>query len=308
MSITSSAIDNLIDVTDFDFLELLDDYQSFVQNQYGDIVDFYEGSTNQANTEAFDTLADLRKRFSDLMDIIYLSRDQMTNYESWQLIEYIEEIVTKLDSANNLSKWLRSSRTSSSFNTNPEVQYVLNQYQNLESVAENNNYNNPQDDWTEVALRNGLTEEDYTWEGGNILYISSQNAASIFIQGVVDNLIGDALYGRDIDKKFTIVDSDIKALTYKETLFQSVEILVSLRKRDNPYYPNDGLQTNIAVGSSLRGMSVAAIIRQLTNTFLTDDTMQAIGITKVDFQDDTLKVEFNVKAKDKLVIPGTTLL
>lgn len=296
--------------TRFPLKDFLTDFATFVSRQSKDITSFYNGNTKSPNIKSFNKLSELRERVRELESVIISNQDRFMTTDFWEVLEMVEDIKIKLDTIDNTSKWLRSVITKNSFNPNPETDYILTQQQTLEKVANNElSSQDPDTEWLNIALRNDLSEEDYTSAGGIKMKLSLQNSTSTLrLQTVVDNMQGEKIYGIDLDRNLHFVNNDLATLTPAKSIRQAVEILAGLRKGDNPEFPNDGLQSSLIVGSNLGSIAFPSVVRQMYETFQKDDTLKSFQITKIEQLQDAVFIEFEVNTRLSELLTQTITL
>ena len=304
-----NTIDRFTKITGIDTQTLLSDFVTFNEDEKQSIIDYYNGTTSTPDAEAFQTLSDLQYRYNQLINIVMLNNRSFQYHEDWELLYELDEIKAKLQTISNSSRFLRSAIEKNNFNPNPLVEITLKQNQSLERLAKDLNAENPQNDWTEIFLKNQLIEEDYTPEGGILLKVTFQGADSLYLNSVVDNInTAEKTYGLDILRKLTFEDNDLKVLTYHETLLQSIAILSQLKKGDNPQHPEDGIDTSLVVGSTLGAVSFPSLFRQLYNTFATDDSLKSFILKDVSIQGDAVALDYEVTTRVGEIQQGTLII
>ena len=80
----------------------------------------------------------------------------------------------------------------------------------------------------------------------------------------------------------------------KDTILQTINILTSLLKKNNPEFPKDGLDLGLLVGTSVGSLSFPTILRQLVSLFKTDDTISNFSVVDIKNVDDKVEIEFEV--------------
>lgn len=279
--ITQDVLDDFYDITKYDIQTLMEKYVNFIENQYPRISNYFTNLSDVVPQTAFTSLDELRTNCSELIDIFSVNNNILSDYKFWVLLEYIEDMTTTLATANNASRWLRSSKISYHYEQNTSVDYIASQGELLEGV-EKKMGSNDEDDWVKTSLINQLKEEDYTPEGGYYLKVNFKNGGAINLKCVVDNIDSSTkTYGLDICRTITFVNDDLKVLGYKETIIQAAEIIGGLKQGDNPTFPLDGIDPRLVVGSTLAGALYPVVFRQLATTFSKDDTFKSFGITDV---------------------------
>jgi hypothetical protein len=306
MSPVPETIENFESITGFPLVQYLIDYNIFVKSHYQNILQYYSGTLNKVPETAFNSLQSLLKRSVDLSNLIYHYHNQMRDGSYWELIELLSTIEGFLLTAENSSKWLRSAITKNNFNPNAEMIYMMRKFQTLERISSGIlGSSNPEKDWVTIALRNDLEEEEYTSQGGVPLSISTQGKFTLKLKSVVDNISEERVYGLDLLRRLTFEDDDLKALPYKKTFIQTVEILSSLKQGMTPEFPSNGLQGSLIQGTNVASVPYQIIFRQLQSTFSQDDTIRSLSITKISTLSDSLSIDLVIESRFGEIVPQT---
>ena len=235
----------------------------------------------------------------------------MSDSRFWVVLETLEEIENRLMTLNNMNKWSRSSITNTRYSSSSQIEYTLKQNQTLENIARNVlEQNDYQDSWFDIAFRNQLFEEDYTNEGGNDLLLEIDNTVNLGVQvnSVVDTLQGKSIYGKDLYRKISFENDDLKYLDYDKTVTQAVEIMIVHKKNQHPDYPSLGLQSTVCIGGNRALMNFPVIIRQLTETFNSDDSLKEFTVESLEVEQDNLLSNFKVKTRLNEIIQESRLI
>lgn len=297
MALPKDTISDFEKITNFKLTEYLNDYIDFTTVGRIKVIDYYSGKVSAPNTEAFKALDILKKLSLDLMSVVDGNENRLSDGRFWELIELLSEIRTSIDTIDNSSKWLRSAITKGNYSPQIEIDRVLRQFQTLEGVSSETGSNNPDADWVNISLRNDLKEEGYTPSGGNVLNIIGANRFAFKLKTVVDNISGKKVYGIDLNRKLTFKDDDVEALSYDDTMRQTVNILSSLKRGDTPEFPEDGIQASLVSGANRNTVAYPILIRQYINTFERDDTLKALKIVDIKTVQDSLSVAFEVETR-----------
>ncbi len=295
-SVSLDTLNSFAEITGFDIVAYLSDFNTFVNENYTKIVSFYSGNS-KSDKESFQKLENLINETNKLHSLININVENFPNYEFWVLVDTLADIRTKIETINNISVWLRSSIKAGDYKKDAQTIYTLTQNETLESVSRNVvNDNQPWNNWAAIALENSLNEEDYTSKGDVALKIASSATKNYNIQSVVDNLTPQNIYGRDIKKKieFDTFNQDLAVLIESDTLMQSIDILANLKTGNNPQYPNEGIVKDLVVGQPMSQVSYPSLIRQLQANFSTDDTIQSVVITDILKDSDTVGFTYEV--------------
>ncbi|MBS0031612.1 hypothetical protein ACTJJ0_30810 [Chitinophaga sp. 22321] len=283
---------------------------NFFSNDYRSLSAYYAGKTSSIKSDPFARLAELESLSQVFFAAFHAHAPQLTNVKWWYLLEELENIDNRLRMIRNIHRWARSSRSNVSYLKNIELDYTMPAGQTLERISRDIlESSNPQDEWTDIALRNNLREEDYSADGGvNLKLTSPVNNRNIQVATVVDTMQGKSMLGKDLHRGLQFVDNDLRCLGYDETVYQSVEILACLKKNDNPHAPSDGLQSAVIVGANRASLNFPIIVRQLSATFATDDTLQDFAVNEIKVVDDNLFISYQVKTRLNETIDGRILI
>lgn len=272
-------------------------FTDFITNNSQNIIDYYSGFVEVLDRDSFGIYEDLVKEADFVVNLFDLNYERFKTVDFWELMEFADDIRIKLSTIGNFSKFARSSVKRASFTGDVTVQFATNDNETIEELMSRVGSTDRDNDWIEVAVRNNLEQEDYSLDGGTVLNINFKNNSRFFIEGIIDNPEGDKIKGLDIDKRIQFVDDDLKILSYDETLDQSLNILINLRKNDNPEFPQNGIDPSLVVGVSIKSLSLPSIVRQIYQTFSTDDIIDKLQITKADFESDNVNINMNISIK-----------
>ncbi len=297
-----AAPDNILEeferITRYDIRAYFIRFANFLENNHPKIISYYKGESNNIHTESFNVLSNLTREAKKILELASRSSKLFNNYKWWLFIEQIEDSLNVLETTAAAPKWLRSVENNVNFTTDPEVEITLQQSQTLEQLARKKlGFDNWDNDWDEIAKRNDLREEDYTPEGGVFLQVSFKNTFAPTVQTVVDTLKDNSIYGKDIYKKLTFEDNDLVTLNPVDTFKQSVGILILLKKEDNPEFPNQGYNSKLVVGSNVNFLNFPTLLRQLIETFKTDDTISSMRVLDFKRDEDAVYIQYEVEGR-----------
>jgi hypothetical protein len=305
MGVLTKAIEEFEKITGYPLQDHLQNYVDFSEGAQAQVVDYYGGLVNRPHMPSFNALRDLLEASAKLNEVVNSFRDKFDRVDFWLLMDLIEELRGSLWSIDNSSRWQKSAITKSGFGSTQQVDHTLQNFQTIEHVALNIAGSDDQhNDWVKLAIDNDLREEDYTPNGGTVLSLTTTDSG-LTINSVVDNLVGENILGKDVDRQLSFSNNDLTTLTPKKTLEQSVEINSQLRQGDNPEFPGDGIQAALLVGSNLATFQYQQLIDQLTTTFQKDDTMKSIQVLEIASKQDALFVKFQVESRLGDLLEGT---
>ena len=300
-------LENTIEIfqnkTNFPLADFLVEANSFFSNEFNDIVNFYSGNKNTLDRSQIKKLNSLSEKALYLQKIFRDNKYKFNTVDFWELLDIIEDIKVKLSTSQNMSKYLRSTINNSLDKNNGFVfDTILENQETLEDINLKKLKNTYEEDWFDIALENDLKEIDWDISGGKELKLRKKIFQSDLVTSMIDNTVGEKIYGRDIKKKLTFEDDDLKSLDYKETVNQTVEILASLNKGDIPEYREIGIPIGLYKGSNFSRLNYSSIVRELNKNFSTDDLFSNFNVLEMEYKEGDLYIKYEVNTKYELVI------
>jgi hypothetical protein len=309
--VSQQAIDKFKRIAKYDVKKLLIDFTNFAQSGALDLYSYYNGDSGAYPTVAYNELIRLQREMVGATEKFRINANSFILYDFWVLLEMVEDAISRLDTIANYSVWTRSPILNGLVGKSSEIDHVIKSGQTLEEIsADVQGDVDPQNQWVDIAIRNSLNEEAYDTNGGVILKVNfGNNVNSLSLNAVVDNInTAEKTYGLDIDRTLTYTDNDLKTLSYNGTIQQAADILGGLKKDDNPFHPNDGLDVKTVLGNSLAAISFPIIFRQLVQTFSKDDTFASISILDITRSKDGVWLEYEVVTKAGEVLEQGVLI
>jgi hypothetical protein len=279
-----NVFDKFLNITGKDIQLFFEKFIIFSSTDYQKIINFITLNANLPSDsilkleELIDEVEIIKNCFFNFKDMLSI------NCDFWELLDSFEDVSIKLDTVKNSSKWSRSIKNLT-YSDSFEKEYILKQHETLEELASNIGYDNPDDDWINLAINNGLNEEDYDINGGTLLRVSFKNNGNYQVKTVLGSSEGEKVYGLDLNKKIIFLNNDLLSLNHKETLLQTTDILLNLYKGDNPEYREDGVDKGL-IGSSINALQYPVLFRQLINLFSKDDSYESIFLNNIKREDD----------------------
>ncbi len=289
--------DEFEEITGFDLETFFSRFVTFINDQSQLIIDYYSGLEDTMDRNAYGELLLLIEKIDYVLNLFYLNSERFNTVDFWQLMEFADDMKIKLNTINNFSRFARSAVKKESFTSETVVDVTMRRGETVEELIGRFGSTDREADWIDVALSNALIQEDYTTDGGTILGITFKNNFRFYLDSIVDAPQGDRIKGKDINKWINFVDDDLEILSYDETLQQSMETLATLRKNDNPEFPFYGIDPSIIVGMTFKQASIPSIIRQIYQTFSTDDIVKRIEILDTSFGVDSISMNLNIIIK-----------
>jgi hypothetical protein len=297
MEVNEEILDDFFDLTGFNVKSYFTQYASFFQRNYPVFVSFYSGDSERLPQQSEDNLKRLKRTASDVSSTFSEFGEYLNDARWWILLEELENMKVEIDTVDNLPKWLRSSTSRSQYTASTQAIVNLKQGQTLEQLNRGIGIDDWNNQWTQTAYNNNLDEEDYTPDSQAMLKVFLTSSGSIKVLSIVDEIIDRNILGKDIQRKFEFRDNDLVTLPPDDTFIQTVNILVNLRKRDNPSFPNQGINPKIVVGSNLSALAYPIVFRDLTANFATDDSIKSFSLLDIKREQDAVYFKFQVESR-----------
>lgn len=281
-------IENLIGIN---VEEYFSEVISFFENYNSSIIQYYTNSNAQYPKEAFGEYERLKEKANIILEKLGFYKGYFTNVEYWDILDKLDSIYLKFDVIATYPKFYKVTSIRKQNSSKIKESYVLKQNQNIENLASDRG-----EDWSDIAINNYLNEEDYTLKGGVKLVLKSSDANLNInpIESIIDIAIGENLLGKDFPEylEFDSGDNDIKVLAPDETFYHTVRRLLGLKQGSLPEIPSVGIQKDVmSEATKGEGVYFPILIRQLSQTLSTDDTIVSFTITDIYKQEDNVFVK-----------------
>jgi hypothetical protein len=286
-------VDNFSEVTGYDLSELLNLLDIFFTNYSAQLVAYCNGTVNKPPSTALQLLRKLSVEVDNALALYEQYKSSFTTLGDWEVLEAIDEFRTRLDTHANLPKYLRSANVGIGYTTTPSVRSVISADMSPERYLRfRNGTANSDEEWIALTLQQDITEEQYGQDNDDLVVSLPGNRQSgAQLQAVLGYGIGNEALGRDLDKRLSFTEHDLKVLDPQSTLEQSFLILLNLQKEDIPEFPAMGLQNFVGVSKGSVAYKMQTIMRQLNQTFDTDDTFVGVEVSSVDTLSDAISIQ-----------------
>lgn len=289
--------DEFKDITGFDIEDYFRRFVYFINNQSQNIIDYYSGFLDTMDRDSFAAYENFLLEAEEVINLFNLNNERLNTVDYWTLMEWADDLKIKLETIGNFSKFARSSVKKESFSTDVSIDVSTNDRETIEELVDRLGSTDRDSDWAQIAIDNRLEQEDYNRDGGVVLSTTFKNNTKFFIQGVIDNPEGDKIKGLDINKKINFVDDDLEVLDYDATALQSLNILINLRKNDNPEFPRYGIDPSLIIGMNLKTVALPSVTRQLFQTISTDDLVEKVQVIRTEVGVDSMNMDLNIIIK-----------
>lgn len=280
--------------------DIINKFNSFIENEEPIIYSYYCDDCSYPR-ESFLLLDSLYEEVKTSIEKIKASRNTLNNFKYFEYLDYLEDCLLCLENIINYSKWLRSSIIKGRNKNEAEIDFVLEQNQSISSFSRKLGYEDGDVGELEIQLRNKIKETYYDLDGGLRIRYNFIDGNKIQINTIIDTLNSDTILGKDINKSFLIVDEDLSVVDKTDCFKQSVNILLTMKRNDNPEHPNYGLDKNIISNKNYISQIIPSITRQLYDLISTDDTIDSFVVKNIEQQSDKVSLSIEVRAVENFI-------
>lgn len=277
-------------ITKFALLQYFQDYRDFLQNDYSDVYAYYSGSSESINSSKINKINSLLTRSNNLTRTFQTFAGKLGNVGYWELQQYCQDLKDTLERISKLPKYLRTSKSCRGYKPYIQVSEDVGGMRTIQDVADKIGNITEQ----ELILNNDLEEENYEIDKLSQITAFVNNQNNVVVTTIMEQPIGQKIYGKDINRKITFSDNDLSVVEYESNIEQKCDVLLGLVRGDIPEFP--ALGKNIPIGS-YSNFNYAELISDLKDNFLQDDMFENIEIVDIDVKDGDIFVTCNIKTK-----------
>lgn len=289
------AVDVFRKSTGYDISKFFSMFIDFNNLYYDNYLEYYRGEAVLSKDGVL-LVNKMKDESLKIEDLFNLNKDTLSlSIEMWELYEDFTHVKVKVETIIASPKWTRSSYVQD-YGSDVNITRILKQGQSLEDLSRDLGYSTPDNDWSLIAVNNGLLEDSYDLTGGNLLKVTFSNSSKINSNSVVDIMVGKNILGKDLVRRLTFTGDDLAVLDPDSTLKQAVDILLGLTKGSVPEFPNDGIDSSI-VGSNLQVFKYPMVFRQLYEVFRKDDTFKEMEVISASTNEDNSSMEVRIVSK-----------
>lgn len=299
MRLTSIILD-FEKVTKYPLTDFLSRFEDFSARSYPHVERYYGGKTETIDNEHLIALQWLTNEVKTLNAQFknFTNRFAVCGY--WELMEFIENINTIIERTNKLPKFKRTALTKRGYKPYVQLNGSVGSFRTVEDVTSKiAGYSDQETAWQDLMRDNDMGEGD--WEIDQLkpvtVYVSNQN--DIVVTTILDQPIGDRIYGIDIKSKITFDEenNDLELVKYRDNIEQKVDILCDLNKGDVPENMQFGKDVTLVTGNTVSQIGYLFLARDIVNTFMQNDIFESVTITDMKQEGDGLHITVNIKTK-----------
>lgn len=280
-------------ITKFALIDYLTKYRDFMKSDYNNIASYYQGASSGISSESISNFNYLLTNGKLLMQQFKNFSNRLSNCGYWELQQYCQDLYDTLEKIKKLPKYFRTSKTVRGYQPYIQIDSNIGGMKTVQDVADEIST----DGITEISLiiDNDLQEKDWEIDGLNTISATINNRTDISVTTILEQPIGNKVYGKDLNRKITIKDGDLDVVKYEDNVEQKCDILLSLNKGDIP--ENKAFGRTRIEGNNANNYNYAQLISDLQTIFLQDDLFESISIDDISFNNGDLYIICNIQTK-----------
>lgn len=267
---------DFLSITNYPIVVFLTKYVEFSQNNYNDIYNYFSGEKEDVSQESMSNLNWLLDECSKIISVFKSFENKLNNCGYWELMELIDNINTELEKLKKTPKYARTVKTKTSYKRTVQYNSQIGGGVTVEDVA-NDLTMQESTEWQRILQENDIKE--FQWEIDKIRGVNAFTSGSFTpASTVIDQPIGDRVYGSDIRQTIDFKNGDLILVTGKLNLEQKIGILLNLKRGDVPEFPLFG-KNPFFNGSSSKEFSIIGMVNDIKKTFLQNDLFDDVSVS-----------------------------
>ena len=263
-------------ITNYPIVVFLTKYVEFSQNNYNDIYNYFSGEKEDVSQKSMSNLDWLLGECSKIISVFKSFENKLNNCGYWELMELIDNINTELEKLKKTPKYARTVKTKTSYKRTVQYNSQIGGGVTVEDVA-NDLTMQESTEWQRILQENDIKE--FQWEIDKIRGVNAFTSGSFTpASTIIDQPIGDRVYGSDIRQTIDFKNGDLILVTGKLNLEQKIGILLNLKRGDVPEFPLFG-KNPFFNGSSSKEFSIIGMVNDIKKTFLQNDLFEDVSVS-----------------------------
>lgn len=282
------------EITKFDLYSYFTDYADFMSNQFQDVRAYYSGDSETIDAKYVENLNSLLERSNTLMKLFTTFGPKLGNVGYWELQNYCQDLADTLKKITLLPKYLRTSKTVRGYKPYVQIGYNVGGMSDFRDIAQRLN----SEDITEetLILHNDFEEEDYEIDDtkpATVFY--TNNARDLNVKTILEEPVGDKVYGKDILSKISFDGDDLAVVEYQDNVEQKIVTLLELIRGDVPELPTFGRKK--ITGENFNNYSYPELITDIRDIFLQDDLFESVDVVSINIEQGDIFVTLDIRTK-----------
>lgn len=289
----SNIVIQFENITKFALLQYFEDYRDFMQNDFSYISNYYNGDTSSIDASHISNFNALRTKSKTLMQQFINFSHRLSNCGFWELQEYCQDLNDVLEKITKLPKYYRTSKTVRGYQPYIQVKSNIGGLKTVQDLAQEINSEGVSE--ISLIIDNDLQEKDWNIDELSSITAFVNNQTDVVVETILEQPIGNQIYGKDICRKITLENNDLAVKKYEENVEQKCDILLSLERGSVPEMPNFG--KNRLQGTNISDYNYTELVKDLQSVFLQNGLFEDIEISDIEYKQGDIFVNCIIKTK-----------
>lgn len=289
----SNIVTQFENITKFALLQYFEDYRDFMQNDFSYISEYYNGDTSSIDASHISNFNALRTKSKTLMQQFINFSHRLSNCGFWELQEYCQDLNDVLEKITKLPKYYRTSKTVRGYQPYIQVKSNIGGLKTVQDLAQEINSEGVSE--ISLIIDNDLQEKDWNIDKLSSITAFVNNQTDVVVETILEQPIGNQIYGKDINRKITLENNDLAVKKYEDNVEQKCDILLSLERGNIPEMPNFG--KNRLQGTNMSDYNYTELVKDLQSVFLQNDLFEDIEISDIEYKQGDIFVNCTIKTK-----------
>lgn len=289
----SNIVTQFENITKFALLQYFEDYRDFMQNDFSYISEYYNGDTSSIDASYISNFNALRTKSKTLMQQFINFSHRLSNCGFWELQEYCQDLNDVLEKITKLPKYYRTSKTVRGYQPYIQVKSNIGGLKTVQDLAQEINSEGVSE--ISLIIDNDLQEKDWNIDELSSITAFVNNQTDVVVETILEQPIGNQIYGKDINRKITLENNDLAVKKYEDNVEQKCDILLSLERGNIPEMPNFG--KNRLQGTNMSDYNYTELVKDLQSVFLQNDLFEDIEISDIEYKQGDIFVNCTIKTK-----------
>lgn len=281
------------EITKFDLYRYFTDYADFMRNQFPYVRAYYAGESESVDASYIDNMNNLIERSNSLIKLFSTFGAKLGNVGYWELQNYCQDLRDTICRVSKLPKYLRTSKTPRGYKPYIQTEFNVGGYRDFRDISSIINDGEVTEE--SLILNNDLEEEDYEIDELRPAKAFIINTTGSAVKTILEQPIGENVYGKDIDAKITFEQNDLVVKQYRDNIEQKIMILLELYVGDIPEFPTLGRSKT--VGDNFNNFNYADLVREIQNIFLQDDLFLSVSVEDIKVVQGDIYVTLDILTK-----------
>lgn len=285
-------------VTKYPIVEYLTTYEKFMSESYPIIDSYFSGKIDTIDNSHLILLKKIILESENVLTQFKNFANKFENCGYWEFLEFIEDLDINIEKINKLPKFKRTSLTKRGYQPYIQIAGDLGGMSTVEDLADKvRERNDDNTDWIDLMLSNDLNEKDWEIDKLSKINVMINSQTDILVTTILDQPIGERIYGKDINRRITFENNDLSIKEYLDNVDQKVNILLNLSSGDIPENKFLGKRSELIIGNTRNNFLLPVLAEDLRNTFLQNDLFEYIQIVDVFFDNGDFTINCEIKTK-----------